>query len=495
MNSSIHILIHGLTQSEKRYFTLQASSGLSGEQKQYHSLYEAILAQKVYDEPHLKQQFGQRYFAQYKKQLEEKIMESLRHFHAEKSMTDVVNNELYNYRLYEQKGLFKRAEKSLKRAKELAQRFELLPELLRVYEYAILQIAKTASAADIRARIPLIRKEITTIHQLMDVSLLIRQEYLHFSTLNKENEFLRRDEDAQAALSLIAGLNETIAQQSLPASATTQLHYLHGLCFFLCGKFEESKNAFLEEYGTFDQHPFLQNAFPEAFTKCIGNNALLALATGDNSAFERFFAQLNTPLSNLPGKNATDQYRRYLLQLKWFVRQQKWSEGQQFVLERRTDIRQMEQEFRAQSLLKTETDYVLFDTLRILLETKNYREARQLIHAFFSETEAIHKTDNYIMARIIFILLQLQHEQTDLAESEWRSLRRFIRKNKREFEFERLTLKFLSKLITNPLPEKQNSTLKAFSNELKLLQKEASGKMALFCFDLPGWLNAFRFRE
>lgn len=491
MISSLHTLIHGLSQSEKRYFTVQAFCGSTEVPKHYYLLYEAIAGQSVYNETALKAQLGQRHFAQYKKQLEEKIMESLRHFHAGKSPVDLVNSELHNFRLYEQKGLFKRAEKSLKRAEELARRYELLPELLRIFECLIVQIAKTASASDIRARIPIIRKEIAGIHRQMDLALLIQQEYLHFVTLNKENEFLRHAEDTRIALSLIKDLDKASANQPLSASAKSQLCYLRGLCFFLCGKFEESKNAFIEEYTTFTQHAFLRNQLPDSFNKCIGNNTLLALSTNDNSTFEHFYSQLTIQAN----KSATDDYRCYLLRLKWFVHQQKWSEGRQFILENQGTIVRLEEEFHRQQVLKTETDYVLFDTLRILLETTDYREARQLLRMFFTDTETTQKTDNYIMARIIFILLQLQQEQTDLAESERRSLQRFIRKNQREFEFERLTMKYLSALIANPLPDKQNSRTKAYVVELRALQQNANGKMALFCFDLASWLNDFRFRS
>lgn len=76
-----------------------------------------------------------------------------------------------------------------------------------------------------------------------------------------------------------------------------------------------------------------------------------------------------------------------------------------------------------------------------------------------------------------------------------RSLRRFIRNNKSTFDFENQTLFCLSKLIANPLPEKQHQTLEAFIEVLETMKSDINGQMALFCFDLPAWLKGWQLRR
>jgi len=483
LQSDLHTFIHSLSQNEKRYFKLQASLGFEESRKNYWHLYELILGQRNYNEQQIKLKLGSTRFAQQKKHLEEKLLDSLRSFHGGKSMVELVNRELSNYHIYSTKGLYKRAGKCLKRAEELARRFELYPELLRILEDSIPLITQTAAPKLIREQIQIIRQEIPIIQEKMDLSLLIQQEYLYFITLNKENEFLRRTEDAQNALKLVEQLENKICNKSIPAIAKCYFQYLTGLCFFLCGRFKESQKAFREELQVFEQFPMLKTAYADLYNRSLGNNALLAISLNQIKQLDSLFSSVS--LIDLTGtSNQTNDLRNYLLRLRLYVKQANWFNAAQYIQANQIALITSEH----QSSLKTESDYILFDTLRVYLELHEYRKARQLLHRFLSETDATLKTDNYVMARIIFVLLHLQQEETELAESEWKSLKRFIRKNNRELTFETQTLKFLSKLISNPSPEKQQQTIRLFVKELEQLKSKPEGQMTLFCFDLSDWL-------
>ncbi len=487
MSSDIHRFIHSFTQNEKRYFKLQASLGFEESRKNYWQLYELILGQTKYDEKHIKLQIGSTRFAQQKKHLEEKLLESLRSFHAGKSMIELVNRELSNYHIYKRKGMFNRAGKCLKRAEELSRRFELFPELLRILEDSISLISQTASPQQIREHIRSIRLEIPQIQEKMDLSLYIQQEYLYFVTFNKENEFLRNEKDAKNALNLVEQITTKIHNKSIPALAKSQYHYLCGLCFFLCGRFEESQIAFKKELDVFEQFPMLKVTHTDLYSKCLGNLLLLAISLNQASQIDTHFSSMNLVEKN----NKTTNLRDYVLRLRLYVKKAEWVLAEQYIDTNKEIIPLLLSDLN-QTTLKTESDYILFDTLRVYLELCEYRKARQLLHRFLSEADAALKTDNYVMARIVFVFLHCIQEETDLAESEWKSLKRFIRKNKRELTFEKRTLEVLSQLIKQPNRIKQQLIVKSFAKELDILKTHAEGQMTLFCFDLSDWLKGLK---
>ena len=487
MKSDLHTFIHSLTQNEKRYFKLQASLGFEGTRKSYWQLYELIHGQKNYDEKSIKSQIGSHRFAQQKKDLEEKLLESLRNYHAGKTVVELVNFELKNYRIYSEKGLSKRAVKCLIKAEELARRYEMYPELLRIFEDSIPIIVNSASPSQIKAQIQSIRQEIPIIQQKIELSFLIQQDYLYFITLNKENEFLRREEVANAALDLISQLSDKISNCNLSALSQAQFHYLCGLGYFLCGQFSESQNAFFKEFQTYEQFPIIKTTQKDSYVKCLGNNALLSITLSQEAKLDSWFST-NTKINILEHDNNIVVLYEHILNIRLFIKKSQWLTAFQYIL-KNLDLKGQSLSIFNQISMKTEADYMFFDILRIYLEMNEYYEANQHLNYYLNNVDVTQKIDNYIMARIVFVYLQLIQREFSVAESEWRSLKRFIKKNKRDFIFEKLNLKCLSRLILHPIKEKQQKILQKFILELENLKMHREGRMTMFTFDLSEWLK------
>src|SRR5271154_6422949 len=93
---SLFALIKSMTKAEKRFFRIDTAKFQQAESKDYLRLFDAIAAQKVYDQKAIRDKFkNEPYFNQLyavKKYLEHQILKSLRSFCSEESCEIKLNN-------------------------------------------------------------------------------------------------------------------------------------------------------------------------------------------------------------------------------------------------------------------------------------------------------------------------------------------------------------------------------------------------------------------
>lgn len=131
-NEELHGLIQSLSKSEKRYFRLFCQRESSG--GNYLRLFDAIAGQEVYEEGKIKAQFeGEKFVRQLhvtKNYLRRLILKSLRNFHGKISKGAELKDLLRNVELLFHKEQFGMCAGELKRAEQLAKRYELTAGLV-----------------------------------------------------------------------------------------------------------------------------------------------------------------------------------------------------------------------------------------------------------------------------------------------------------------------------------------------------------------------------
>src|SRR5688500_4966975 len=102
----LHALIHSLTKTEKRYFTLTAE--MQKGQKEYLQLFKVLESSKIFNDSLvklLKDKYPNSSIEPARKHLYSVIMKSLRHFENEKDIEIKLINLLQDARLLHNKGL------------------------------------------------------------------------------------------------------------------------------------------------------------------------------------------------------------------------------------------------------------------------------------------------------------------------------------------------------------------------------------------------------
>jgi len=124
-NEELFYLIKSLTKSEKRHFKLHAQGGESAE---YLTLFNAIEAQKTYDETKIKELFKEKAFVTQlttiKNYLKHRILQSLRTYHSRISKKAELTDIIRNVEILFHKGQYKICESELKRAEKKAKNFQ-----------------------------------------------------------------------------------------------------------------------------------------------------------------------------------------------------------------------------------------------------------------------------------------------------------------------------------------------------------------------------------
>ena len=127
-------LIRSLNKSEKRYFKLSVS--MQKGEKKYLRLFEEVDRMNHYDEQRIKEKFkGQHFIRQLtftKHYLAKLIMNSLRNFHADRSIDNSLKNLILDIEILYEKRLFGLCNKLLEKGKAIATRYERIPDKLEL---------------------------------------------------------------------------------------------------------------------------------------------------------------------------------------------------------------------------------------------------------------------------------------------------------------------------------------------------------------------------
>jgi hypothetical protein len=127
-------LIHSLTKSEKRYFTVFTS--IHKESNNYVKLFNAIQAQKKYDEDALLKHFEKedfvRQFSVAKNYLMNLILKSLSNHHMKAKKSIELNQYLTEIEILYWKGLYKLSHKKIIQAKKIAEKYNMTHYLLLI---------------------------------------------------------------------------------------------------------------------------------------------------------------------------------------------------------------------------------------------------------------------------------------------------------------------------------------------------------------------------
>lgn len=146
-------LIRSLSKSEKRYFKLSVSP--YGGEKKYILLFDAIDAQKDYDEEYLRERFrDEKFIRQFnvaKRYLYELILKALRNYHAESGGRARIRAMMRNMEILHEKGLSRQARKMYDRAMEMSMEqedFQTRIELIEWWERLEPEISRTKQGLD-----------------------------------------------------------------------------------------------------------------------------------------------------------------------------------------------------------------------------------------------------------------------------------------------------------------------------------------------------------
>ena len=230
--SSVYDLVLSLTKTEKRYFKLFAR--LNKEKSNLIRLFDAISINGLHHDKEVKAYFSAqpfiKHFDVYKVHLKDSILQSMRNFHQNRNLHNVLQNNLEDAWFLYEKGLFKQCGKLIERSKQLARESENNTVLLALLdlEYKI-PVAKDIYPHNNKKLNQLFKDQNAILTKLHD-EFLISYQITSAGLLLKKFEFTCSETDYFELVKVLAELNNS---ERILSSALQRKFYTVKVEFFM----------------------------------------------------------------------------------------------------------------------------------------------------------------------------------------------------------------------------------------------------------------------
>ncbi|MFK7905313.1 MAG: hypothetical protein AB8B69_09325 [Chitinophagales bacterium] len=445
-SSELFDLVHSLTSRERAYFKRFAGIHKHSSDSNYMKLFEAILKQEAYDETALKEQFKKnklsRYFPRAKKYLYDKILESMRLFHAEASLSIQLKLQINSTRFLYSKGLFKQAMKKAQQIKKEAEEAEYWAEYLAASEIETSILSRTAYKG-------VSYEELKKLGEAGMMALTkYRENYQHYY-LEKQMAYLLGRGGVSDEPEIEAIFQTVLAYNDLQGvSAKIQRLYTLALCSENYSK--KSKDA-IRYYGEaidlMETHPVILEKGVDLYLFFVGRLLQLSI---DQSSFETNQVYLQRIKNNLLNNDFFDQNDKqvqFIIRVEYYYYSLlclfEFGEHEQtlpLLAESRENLQSELSEIHPAYQLRFPYIYMLIYFFQGQFET-----ALEYANAAFEIDIELHPNKEKVRLWLLFIHLELGHH--DLLEHLIRNTVRFWKKQGFYDETKQFWVEVLQKLL------------------------------------------------
>lgn len=482
-------LIKSLTKSEKRFFKL--SSSLQSGSKNYLTIFDYIEKHDVYNEASLKKKFIKEVFVKHlpseKNHLYKLILKSLRAYHSDNSITSVLKQEIKNVEVLYNKALYKECNKFLLRSKKIAvlhEKFYFLFELIS-WEKLLLeeQLEDGTFTKDLDG---LIDDELDVIDKLGNLA----QYHVLYSKINyafRSGGYCRTATDRAivneiAQHPLIIGKNTALSDR-----AATICYYTQGFCSLSNWNYSEAYDKFRKVKYILDKNLNIRKDLAKRYVKTISKMLACQIYMGNLPEANRLISEMEM-LKNEPGfKKVNIQVEIFkeinINKLKSYGRSGKFKEGL-LVVEHILE----EMPKYADKLHREQELSIYFHIATVYFGAGEYKNALQWINRILNENENVLRQDLYSYARLFDLLIHYELENYELMEYTIKSTQRYLNKKQRDFDVEKVVIKYMKKLIKYRSEDQRAKVYLDFKNSLEEVIT-ADEHIILKYIDFPSWLK------
>jgi len=475
-----------MSQSEKRYFKLFVSRFYNSGGEQWIVLFDLMQEMAEYDEVKLKTLVGERFFAQKKKTLEGKVLDSLKSFHRGKNVRSNLSELLAEFKILLNKSMFIHARKKILKAEKLAVKNELFSWVMLIKQAKTELFVATSNTGLLTSHIEGMRMEIPLLVSSIDFSLLIENIYVQFVKVNSERQFVRTSGEFKELNRSANKAFEIDVMEAKSFKSKIQLYYIYGIYYYLLGDFSESLVWFKKQVELFDNEPQLNVEFIYERARALANVSLLSIQCDvyDNDTFEVL------KLLSCKTKQLNNYVNYWCFTLTFFrlIKSKEYVEAIEFLL-MSSSIKRLEERFESKNIFGTERNIVFLGKIKALMMLGRNGEALNGINTFLNKHESVNELDTYIFARLLFLFVHLDIGNIDVVENGIRSLKRFLVQEERLFEFESSTLVFMSEICGGLKKSEQLVIWKQYQNKILDFKQQRFERNATVNFDISHWID------
>jgi len=459
-----------------------------GKTNKYLLLFDAIEAQKEYDEEKLKHKFRNeafvRQFHVIKNYLYGLILKSLRNYHAN-SAEDKYHSLLRDAQILYDKGLRKQSGKLLTKAKRTAQKDERFLQLLDIHrwEHTIIHLENNTE-----------RLESYVNEEVQDEFALIEKyrNLLQFQLLN-DKFFLRywrsgiaRDEEQRTAYENL--INEPYHEdENAPLSVEAKFYQLNAQYtrYFCTGKLTFANEAMIKAVHLLDVEDPEKKRYLAKYISALNNLYVVQKELAQpEKALDTLRRLRNVPVASLTHK-AEHFMRSYILELDLHISTGNFTAAVKNIGTIEEDYNNFKNHIDKQSRLA-----FFYNFSYLYFGAGRFDRALIWNNLLLNDRDLSIREDIHCFGRILNLIIHYEIGNDDLLEYAVRSTYRFLYKRKRLFKVEGVILDFLKK-YPNWVDRKQ--ILRGFSElhkKLLIFRDDDFEKHAFEYFDFISWLES-----
>ncbi|MEW6470286.1 MAG: hypothetical protein AB1458_15335 [Bacteroidota bacterium] len=481
-------LVHSMSMQEKRYFKIAASFHSRKGGSNSIRLFDAIEKQKQYDEEKIRAAFRGETFLRHlpseKNYLYALIRKILRQYHAQDNTDIAIKELLIDAEVLHAKSLYAHCRKILKKAKQLAYRYErfaFIPEIVRME-------SRLYDMENLRA---VYAEELAVLRKIERIN--------RYRTLSNRVASLVATAHFQRSRKEVAEF-EKVMRHPLMRDETRADSYTAKIYFFyIRGVYYEMKGDLRKSYLTRRRFVKISESYPEQleihtknYLSALNNLAISELDLRRYDDAMRTVARMKAVPSAFRAGRAEDiRITSFLfsaiMELNIYIRTGEFEKGLPAAKEAERQLKASEGRILRDAELRTE----IHNSIKYI-----YFGAGDLKKSLFWSNRVIQESppgirqDIQAMARIFNLVLHYELGNTDLLEHIIRSTYRFLLRSQRLFRVETILLNYLRRSAWLSTRKEVIASFRELHKELLPLRKDRYESKAFEEFDILSWLES-----
>ncbi len=481
---NLFFLIKSLTKSEKRYFRLQAAD--SG--KNYLRLFDFIDRQSKYDEQAVKTHFAGEAFVKQlhvtKIYLSDLIMRSLRNYHAEATRASELKELLRDVEILHHRELLDLCEATIAKAIRIARKFERHYELLELLAWQRRLLLQRQGQQDSKKAInDILDEERATLEKAVALN-----EYWRL-TVNLFDSFVAR---RQGELETDDGILEHPLMRRIECADSLQARILYHHILYahatVTDNLAAADNNISQLIAFLEGRPEMVREDPTSYMTALNNKIGMCLQLRRHSEVPELLAKVKA----IPEEHNIKKQRPVMLKLLLRT--------YNLELELYRDSRDLERgialSHEIHSLLKAQNKLVPHD-YRLLFHYQfaylfflqmDYHQCLNWLNEILRTNYGSVREDIQSFAQLLNLMVHFELGNTTVLRYGVDSCRRFLKKKRTLLDFEKVLLRFFSKVCTVPVGEHDKLFTK-LQQELFLNTTASEKHSALDYLDFESWIS------
>lgn len=480
-------LIHSLNSNEKLFFKRNFSVSKSPQQRLYIKLFDAIAAQKKYDEVAILKKIhpglNKKNIAAQKHYLQKKVCEALVLYDARSNEADDIYNQISLIRIYRKKGLLDEAHRIWKKAVLKARKTE---------SFALLNLLKTEFEKMIL--FSSLHTKYDELHSIFKDNVITYDEYAEMITLRDiyaETLLLKRtahfDMDDMIKKKIIYLLEQIDKGRASTESQSFWFRHYYtmskGTLLYLLNDIRAAMTLFQQIFNDWKKNPTYIKTHGEHYIELMYMINYAGILQGEYKYVLDAFNDTNNTLIQEPVQRANFEAIKYLALNKIYNKTAKYAEVEKLVLLMKTKYSQWE------PALNSDLNRTLNLSLGIgCFVLEDYDEALYFCKRGITYFKDGTREEHMAVAQILLLLITYSLNNSKLFDGQYKTTYTYFYKRKKKHPFETALVQCLHRTFymadSKEKSQEYETALRVFDeNKNDIVQQ-----MSTSIFNYPGWL-------